>query len=485
MPRTQINQSLIIVSILLMTLFASCADEKFSTDPSLRLSFSTDTLTFDTVFSTIGSVTSKVRIYNKNNSALKISQIALAGAKGSSFHINVDGDKNSDNRFKDVEIGANDSLYIFVAVTVDQNTPPLVEDSLVFTTNGIHQCIHLQAYGQDVVILKNTRCTKDTTLTPEKPFLVFGNLQVDSGKTLTINAGCKFYLNNNANFIVKGNLKAMGTLEKPILFRGQRLDLVKFATPFPYNNLAGQWGGIYLQGNKGNHTFEHVNMNSGRIGIFLQNEDLTSLPSLKISNSRIHNFLTNGLLIQNGNIEVTNSEISNSSGNSVYLNGGKQSFIHCTIANYFNAGEPINAKSRENKPTVMIMELNKTAPMESTFTNCIISGGNDNELSIASDYPDLYKGTFSYSYIKCPEMKKPQFSNIRWSSKKDNLFKNAAYNIEKNSYFDFSLDSLSPARDIADKASTVAHSLELDINGNNRMEDGKPDAGAYEWRSKK
>lgn len=488
MPRTQKIRLSILVSILCTLLFTACVDDKFSTDPSLRLSFSTDSLSFDTVFSTIGSVTSKVLIYNRNNSKLKISQIALSGGKESSFHINVDGDKNSDNLFKDIEIGANDSLYIFVEVKVDVNTPLLVEDSLLFLTNGVKQSVHLQAYGQNVVLLRNTRCTKDTTLTADKPFLVFGNLLIDSAKTLTINPGCKFYLYNNANIIVKGNLKAMGTLEKPILFRGQRLDLVKFSTPFPYNAVAGQWGGIYLQGSNGNHILQHVNMNSGRVGVYLQNEQLSSLPSLKISNSRIHNFLINGLIVQNGNVEVLNSEISNSGGNSVYLNGGKHSFIHCTIANYFNAGDPTNSKSRDYKPAVMIMELNKIAPMESTFINCILAGSSETEFSIASDYPDSYKGTFRNCYIKCPAIDKPQFknTNIYWALKNDTVFQHPSYDIAKKLNFDFSLDSVSPACNIADSISTKAYALELDINGNNRMTtDGKPDAGAYEWKSKK
>ena len=478
---TQLIRFSILLTIFSTLLFTACMEEKFSTDPTLRLRFSTDSLSFDTVFSGIGSVTSKVLVYNTNSSALKISQISLGGGKGSSFHINVDGDRNSDNLFKEVQIGAKDSLYLFVTVTVDVNTPLMVEDSLLFLTNGVRQSIHLQAYGQNVVLLKNTRCTKDTTLTAEKPFLVFGNLQVDSAKTLTINPGCKFYLYNNANIIVKGNLNAQGTFTQPILFRGQRLDLVRFTTPFPYNTVAGQWGGIYLQGNRGNHRLKYVNMNSGRVGVYLQNEDITRLPTLRISNSRIHNCLINGLFVHNGNVDVDNSEISNSSSNSVYLNGGKHRFVHCTIANYFNAGDITSTKYREYKPAVMIMELNKIASMESVFINCIITGSYETEFSIASDYPDLYKGTFSNCYIRCPKIEKPQFANLRWALQHDTVFKNPSYDVKKKLYFDFSLDSVSPARNIA----TVIDSLEFDIDGNSRKLDGKPDAGAHEWKSKK
>ena len=475
----------LLFSLFFAVLFISCMEEKLSTDSSLRLSFSTDSLRFDTLFSGVGSTTSKVLVYNRNSSALKISQISLAGAAGSSFHINVDGDRNADNLFKELEIGANDSLYIFVSVTVNVNTPPLVEDSLVFLTNGVHQAVHLQAYGQNVIVIKNCHITKDTTLTSEQPFLLMDSLVVNSGKTLTITPGCKFYCYNNARIVVKGNLNAQGTLATPIVMRGHRLDLVRFSTPFPYNRVAGQWGGVYLQGNSGNHVFNYVNMNSARVGIYLQNEDSTTFPTVKINNSRIHNCLINGLFMKNSSLTVVNSEISNSGSNTVYLNGGEHTFVHCTIANYFNAGDITNAKSREYKPAVMLMDLNKTAPMKSLFINCVIAGSYETEFSLASDDPLLYKGTFSHCYIRCPKIETAQFANIRWSLRNDTVFHHPSYDIEKNHYFDFSLDSVSPARGLADKTISVDLKYEFDLVGTSRMTDETPDAGAYEWKAKK
>ena len=41
------------------------------------LSFSTDTLKFDTVFTSLGSVTRSFKIYNTNNKRVKINQIKL------------------------------------------------------------------------------------------------------------------------------------------------------------------------------------------------------------------------------------------------------------------------------------------------------------------------------------------------------------------------------------------------------------------------
>jgi hypothetical protein len=372
-------------------------------------------------------------------------------------------------------------MYIFVSVTVDptkSNSPVLIEDSLLFQTNGVNQSIKLQAFGQDMILLKNKYVLNDTTLTADKPYLVYGYLAIDTAKTLTLNPGTKLYFHNNSNLVVYGNLKAEGTAEKPIVMRGDRLDKIKFTTPVPYNYVAGQWGGVYLLWKGGHHEMKHVDMNSGYVGVYFSNNDRNTRPSLTISDCRIHNFLLYGLVVQNGDLTVTNSEISNTSSYSVYLNGGTHTFIQSTIANYFNnAAQPV---SRDTKPALMIMDLNRTAPMETTFKNCIISGSSGNEFSLASKFMSLYKGVFDHCYIRTSkQLTLPQFSNIRWYAQNDSIFKNSYYDPDKGIYYNFTPDSVSPARGLADPA--VAAQYPLDLNGNNRLQDGKPDAGAYEW----
>jgi len=475
-----------LFSILIFFGLTGCNDEIFSTNPKYKLTFSTNTLTFDTVFATVGSTTSKIMIYNRNNVALKISHLGIAGGKESSFKINVDGSLNANNQFEDLEISAKDSMYVFVSVTVDpndSNSPVFIQDSLVLQTNGVNQSVKFQAYGQNVKIFRNKNILNDTTLTAEKPYLIYGNLTVDTAKTLTIKAGCKFYFHNNANMIVYGNLKAEGTFYEPINMRGDRLDNLQFSTPFPYNNVAGQWGGLYLLWKGGNHILRHVNMNSGYVGIYFSNEDRNVLPNLEITDCRIHNLLIYGLFIQNGNVQVANTEISNTSSNSVYLSGGKHSFIQCTIANYFD-NSSVQPTSRDGKPSVMIMNLNRTAPMESVFRNCIITGNEANEFSLVTRYPNLYNGIFDHCYIrKSDSLSLPQFTNIRWYKNSDIVFKSIRYDYEKNTYFNFMPDSISPARGLADP--TVAAQFPVDLNGNSRINDGAPDAGAYEWQPTK
>jgi hypothetical protein len=108
--------SIIALLFILLTTF-SCRKDEIITDSSAKLSFSTDTLIVDTVFSTIGSTTRRIVVYNRNNQRINISTIAVAGGLNSQFRINVDG--VSGNQHQNVEIEANDSLFIFVEVTID------------------------------------------------------------------------------------------------------------------------------------------------------------------------------------------------------------------------------------------------------------------------------------------------------------------------------------------------------------------------------
>lgn len=473
----------VLISMFIGLLFTGCNDDIFSTNPNDKLSFSKDTLTFDTVFTTVGSATSKIMIYNKSNFALKISDLSLGGGKISPFKINVDGSLSANNQFKDIEIRAKDSMYVFVSVTVNpqsEDSPVFIQDSIVFQTNGVVQKVKLQAYGQNMIVLKNHIFRNDTTLTDIKPYLVVGYIAVDSAKTLTIEKGCRFYFHNNANVIVYGNLIAKGTAEKPISMRGDRLDKIKFETPFPYNYVAGQWGGVFLLWNKGNHLLQHVNMTSGYVGIYFYNNSNNTIPQLIINDCKIHNFLLYGLVVKNGNLTLTNSEISNSSSYNLYLNGGKHTILQSTIANYFDRND-VSPVSRDKTPAVMIMNLEHVSPMETVFKNCVIAGSYENEFTLATRYPDDYQGIFDHCYIrKTDSLKLKQFTNIRWYNRKDTLiFKSGRYNVEKNIYFNFMPDSISPLRGKADPS--VASQFPLDLNGNIRPTD-KPDMGAYQWQ---
>lgn len=239
---------LILFFIVLNLLSCDGLDENYSNNPNHRLSFSVDTLSFDTVFTTIGSATKEFMIYNRNDQPLLISEIMLASGEETGFRINVDGRKG--DHFQDVRIQADDSLYVFVEVTVNPNAsnqPLLVDDSIIFTTNGVKQSVRLEAYGQNVNLYKNGLIlTQDTHFTAERPYLIYDSLVISPNITLNIDPGATFYMHDTAKVITYGTLLAKGTRENPIVFRGDRLDFI-LNDILPYDRTPSQWGGIFFR----------------------------------------------------------------------------------------------------------------------------------------------------------------------------------------------------------------------------------------------
>jgi hypothetical protein len=77
------------VLILSLIMTSGCTDDIVPGEGSLL--FSEDTVIFDTVFTTIGSVTKQFKVYNPSSDEVTISSIALARGQQSKYRINVDG----------------------------------------------------------------------------------------------------------------------------------------------------------------------------------------------------------------------------------------------------------------------------------------------------------------------------------------------------------------------------------------------------------
>lgn len=98
-----------LFSVFICLVVFSCQKQSNLNGKSF-LFFSADTLSFDTVFTTVGSVTQQVKIVNTNNQGINISSINLMGGSTSPFIINIDGTPGSSA--SNLNIPANDSLYI-------------------------------------------------------------------------------------------------------------------------------------------------------------------------------------------------------------------------------------------------------------------------------------------------------------------------------------------------------------------------------------
>ncbi len=474
----------IILSVLC---FVSC-EQKFTTSPDAYLTFSVDTLRFDTVFTTLQTPTLKFTVRNPQKDAINIQQISLTD--GQFFYINVDGE-NDITKLKNIEIAGKDSIYIFVKANIDRqrdDNPVLIEDAIFFHFNSKEQHIVLQAYGQDVTILHQHWYTRDITLSGTKPYLVYDYFAIDTACTVTIPAGATFYMHDGAQMYVFGNLKVEGTAENPVRMRGDRLDDILVDVPYDY--VTGRWGNIYLiqpeeAGITCQYDINHLEINSGIIGLACLNSNKENKSQLRLLNSRIHNFAYYGLYLQNTDAEIANCEISNCASYCVYLSGGNHRFVHNTIASYF-AGSNIQPVSREDVAAVFVNNLSKQdAKTNIFFYNNIITGIRQENVVLATPLPDRYSATFEHNYLRMDTTQLPacltetKSLNV-FQKDADSIFVNTVFTLDRG-YYDFSLDSLSPARGIAD--SVWAKDYSVDRLGVSRFVDGCPDAGCYEWHS--
>ena len=122
-------------------------------------------------------------------------------------------------------------------------------------------------------------------------------------------------------------------LEKPIVFRGDRLDSIYANVTLAYDRIPGQWDGIYFGASSFDNEFEQVIVKNTTSGLFFHESTPDNL-KIRIHNSQITNSQGSLLTAVNCRIEASNSEFTNAAENTVCLIGGFYQFTHCTIANY-------------------------------------------------------------------------------------------------------------------------------------------------------
>ncbi len=486
----------LVFGVWCLVSFTGCRNEQVSDDPSLRLCFSQDTLRFDTVFTTVGSATQSVIIYNPNPNAVIISKVAQAQQRY--FSINLDGENDLD-RLVNLRINGQDSLILFVNVYIDpqdKNTPVLVEDAVVFETNGNTQTLTLEAYGQDVEKIRNQArksVFESYTFTATKPYLIYDTLLVTGA--LVMEPGARLYFHQGASLIAEGQVTIGAPSSQPIslsshiLCAPDRIDNLFDSVPYAYS--AGGWDGISIRhqiGGPEEYYIDGLNLISATNGLHITNEDSTIATQVAhISNSRIHNHAGNGLSVRNMNIEVTNTEISNCGQYCVYLMGGKHTFIHSTIASFFNSTNVrIQSTSKIGRTAVYVDNADSLPKVTAEFMNCIITGLGSQNLCWADTIREDYEGRIFGNYLKCDSLpayqpislSASQPSNVYWTSEDTaQVFVNTFFEYHKYDYYDFHLGEFSPARGIADSTITALYPLDKDGLSRNPSHSN---AGCYE-----
>lgn len=318
------------IIIVTCTLFA-CKKNAFITDKAASIVIGADTLSFDTVFASVGSITQYFTIANPNNQKLKLDVIKLMGGDNSVYKINVDG--IAANQANNIDIDAGDSLYVFVAVTIDpssEHLPFIVEDSILISYNGNNKYVQLQAYGQNAHFLRNYIIDSDIVWENDLPYVVTGGILVNEGTTLTIEKGCRIYMHANAPFIVGGTLVANGTKTDSITFQGDRLDE-------GYRELPASWPGIYFTATSKNNSIYYGIVKNAYQGFIVDGPPSNAQPKLTLDRCVINNIYDAGISAASSSITAVNCLISNCGVNVYITGGGIYDFTYCTIASYSNS----------------------------------------------------------------------------------------------------------------------------------------------------
>lgn len=488
-----------LFSLLVLTLFACNREDEFITDSGAKLEFSLDTLRFDTVFTTLGSATRTLKVFNRNNRRINISRISVR-EPNTKFRFNIDG--VSGNTAEDIEIAANDSLYIFGEVTIDPDdplslSPYIVEDALLFETNGNEQEVHLEAFGQNANYIPNRFAQNEFSLlscdfgdefwTDTLPYVIYGILFINEC-TLHIPAGAEIYVHGgiarqidpatdesliyNSGLIYvdsTGRVEIDGTLENPVTIQGDRLEE-------SFQEQAGQWLGIYMR-SPGNR-ITHTTIKNAQFGIRVDPN-----ASLQIENSEIYNMSSVGIAGIAATIRAENCLIYNTGSFCTQLAlGGNYDFDYCTLASY---GVDASALSLSNGLCLDAFCSDALwADLDADFRNCIIYGSREDEVAL-DDFARFegIEADFDYNLENCivrvsklidPLEPNPYPDFFENCNPCNNAAPSDALFIDPNED-DYHLDTLS----IAEMQAQIINTIDIDLEGNMR-DATMPDIGCFE-----
>ncbi|MGB5943459.1 MAG: hypothetical protein WBG71_11315 [Leeuwenhoekiella sp.] len=408
-------KSLGAVALILMFLISlgSCRDD-FETSPNTgQLEFSRDTVFLDTVFTNIGSSTYSVKVYNKSDNAITIPNVSLSQGENSNYRLNVNGLPGK--RFEDVEILAQDSIFIFIETTFDIQSATsgnefLYTDAIVFDENVNEQRVELVTLVQDAVFLFPSRDAQgvkesinlgidengdpvliegfileddELTFTSEKPYVIYGYAAVAENKTMNLEAGARLHFHQNSGIIVGsgGSLKINGSLstnkellENEIILEGDRLEP-------EFSEVPGQWGTIWLTPGSIDNVINYATIRNATVGILVdsENEENNGNPHLTLTNSQIYNASNIGIYgvdtyIKAGNVVANKAGVATLA---VQL-GGRYEFTHSTITNFASGVRSVPAVFLSN-----FLDSGDTrfvADLDFTMENSIVAGNNLTEI---------------------------------------------------------------------------------------------------------
>ena len=448
-----------ILIILLSTIY-SC-EEHFEYNTGAKLSFSCDTLKFDTVFTGQKSSIRFIKIFNHTGKNININSIRLENNDNQIF-LNINGRETLSA--ENIELRKGDSIFVFVQTNLKTGKDnELHTNSLIVNTGGENQRVIITAFGLNIIKL-NEIIASDTILASTLPYLAEKSITVEENCKLTIKEGVTIYFNKNCGMNILGSLKIQGSLQKPVVMQGIR-------TESEYKDVPGQWSGITFGEESQNNLLYYATIINAISGISCT-ENTVKSGNITIACCKLENHSQFGINLFNTNALIYNTLIDNCGNSCLAIGGnGEYNIMHCTIANYWTYGYRNNAALLCDN---LNPDLNgNKIDFKGFIANSIIYGNHYSELDCAMPvmgdgnikfYNCLIKNNITESPIfnSCVFNLDPQFSETD----------STAYCITQES----------PAKDMANSQLTNTYNyLATDYFGNNRNSDTNPDAGFAEF----
>lgn len=425
------RQFILFLGLIATFCFTSCRNELDFESSIGSLSFSKETVYLDTVFTNIGSSTYTLKVYNNSDKNISIPRVRLGKGQASNYRLMVDGIPGKE--FENVELLANDSMYVFIEITSNitaaNPTDFLYTDRIEFGGATDFQKVELVTLIQDAVFIYPERSGSPNNYTYEeinlgvdgdgnpikitgtnlsetdtnngnelhwtntKPYVVYGYAKIPETKTLVIDPGTRVHFHSNSGLIVaenahlqvNGDLSNTELLENEVIFEGDRLEP-------NYAEAPGQWGTIwFLPGSNGNN-IKNLTIKNATVGMLVSDNDGTPTPTIDLRNVQIYNCANVGILARTGNLLGRNVVVNNCGQVSLACTyGGSYDFTHCTFANFWGSpNQYCLIMSNEN------INGSPTNLTNTNFKNCIFYGSTN--LGIALE---KFSGTFNYKFDNC------------------------------------------------------------------------------------
>jgi hypothetical protein len=391
---------------------------------------------------------------------------------------------------------ANDSLWIFIEVTVDPtqgSTPFVIEDYIRFVTNGNEQLVTLAAWGQnahfhgglnEITVLPSC----DETWASDLPHVIYGIVEVEPGCSLTILPGTQVHVHDGGGLLVyQSTLNVSGQLGQEVVFQGDRLDEnyegyagqwgielnFEFETEYGIEEVTAQRGGIWLFGGV-ECEIRHAILKNGTIGLQVDTAGTSNSAALTIQNTQIYNMSAIGMLAQGATIDGYNNLFYDcGQTTAAFTLGGTYRMDHCSFVNYWSEGV-------RQAPSVLMTDwyedvngqIQQRSFDGSLFNNCIFWGNNhsltDFDEFVVSMINPPVNPIIRYSAVDVQDIEFPL--SILENCTVDQVPPFASVTSR-----DFHIDSNNALWD----GSFGQFSIPVDLDGNPRII-GNPDKGCYE-----